>query len=102
MNNGTRHRRKRPNHRTERGKCGGAAGREALIKGHPPQLSEALETGERGGEERHMELGETARGRLLVVVWTWRLGTVRVVTAFPVKPKLRAFYRRVQKGGTSG
>lgn len=62
----------------------------------------ALETGERRGEERHMELGETARGRLLVVVWTWRLGTVRVVTAFPAKRKLRAFYRRAQKGGTNG
>ena len=28
--------------------------------------------------------------------------SVRVVTAFPAKRKLRAFYRRPQKGGTNG
>jgi len=35
------------------------------------------------GEERHAELGTTARGRLLIVAWTWRRRKVRVVTAFP-------------------
>lgn len=57
-----------------------------------------LASGECAREERHAELGETARGRLLVVVWTWRRGKVRVVTAFQAKRKLRAFYRQVRKG----
>src|ERR1035437_2264731 len=30
-----------------------------------------LETEERAGEERHAELGATAKGRLLIVAWTW-------------------------------
>jgi uncharacterized DUF497 family protein len=58
-----------------------------------------VESEERGGEERHTELGETARGRLLVVVWIWRRGKVRVVTAFPAHRKWRAFWRRLKEGG---
>ncbi len=50
---------------------------------------------ERGGEERHAELGETGSGRLLVVMWTWRRGRVRVVTAFPANRKWRALWRRI-------
>ncbi len=57
-----------------------------------------LETEERSGEERHTELGETAAGRLLVVVWTWRRRRIRVVTAFPANRKWRALWRRI-KGG---
>jgi uncharacterized DUF497 family protein len=56
-----------------------------------------LEIEERSGENRHTELGETSAGRLIVVVWTWRLGKIRVVTAFPAaKRKWRAFWRRIQ------
>ncbi len=51
---------------------------------------------ERGGEHRFAELGETERGRLLIVAWTWRRGKVRVVTAFPANRKWRAFYKRMQ------
>jgi hypothetical protein len=57
-----------------------------------------LESEERGGEERHTELGETAGGRLLVVVWIWRRGKVRVVTVFPANRKWRAFWRRLKEG----
>lgn len=60
-----------------------------------------LETEERSGEERHMEVGETASGRLLVVVWTWRRGRIRVVTAFPANRKWRALWHRIQ-GGRDG
>lgn len=59
-----------------------------------------LETAERSGEERHTELGETADGRLLLVVWTWRGQRIRVVTAFPATRKWRAFWNRVREGGT--
>lgn len=58
-----------------------------------------IESEERGGEERHTELGETASGRLLVVVWTWRRGRIRVVTAFPANRKWRALWRRIRGGG---
>ncbi len=52
----------------------------------------------RSGEERHTELGETSTGRLLLVVWTWRGGRIRVVTAFVANRKWRAFWKRM-KGG---
>ena len=58
-----------------------------------------LESEERGGEERHTELGETADGRLLIVVWTWRGRQIRVVTAFPANRKWHALWRRIQEGG---
>jgi uncharacterized protein len=53
-----------------------------------------IETEGRSGEERHTELGQTAAGRLLVVVWTWRRRRIRVVTAFPANQKWRALWRR--------
>lgn len=58
-----------------------------------------LETEERGGEERHTELGETAGGRVLIVVWTWRQHRVRVITAFPADRKWRDLWRRIKEGG---
>ena len=58
-----------------------------------------LQAEERGGEQRHTELGETAGARLLVAVWTWRRGKIRVVTAFPANRKWRALWRRLKKGG---
>lgn len=54
---------------------------------------------ERGGEERNTELGETAAGRLLVVVWAWRREKVRVVTAFPAGRKWRVLWHRLKKRG---
>lgn len=60
-----------------------------------------LYTEERGGEERHTELGETRNGRLLVVVWTWRGQKIRVVTAFSAGPKWRSLWYRLRKGGSN-
>jgi len=54
-----------------------------------------IEAEERSGEERHTELGNTAAGRLLVVVWTWRQERIRVVTAFPANRKWRTVWRRL-------
>lgn len=65
---------------------------EEVVRG----ASIAVETEERGGEDRHMELGETAAGRLLLVVWTWRRRRIRVVTAFPANRKWRALWRRTK------
>ena len=81
----------------------------AHIAGHAVTPAEAeevvsgasvpLHSEERGEEERHTELGETGKGRLLVVVWTWKQRKIRVVTAFPGNRKWRALWRRLQKGG---
>jgi uncharacterized DUF497 family protein len=53
-------------------------------------------TEDRGGEERHTDLGQTAAGRLLVVVWTLRRRRIRVVTAFPASGRWRALWRRLK------
>ena len=60
-----------------------------------------LQTDERDGEERHTDVGETAGGRLLIVAWTWRRRTIRVVTAFPANRKWRALWRRLKRGGAN-
>jgi hypothetical protein len=43
-------------------------------------------------EPRFAQVGETDLGRILLVVTTWRNGLIRVVTAFPAKKPLRAWY----------
>jgi uncharacterized DUF497 family protein len=46
------------------------------------------------GEERHLNLGATAKGRVLLVVTTWREDRVRVVTAFePIKRLIQFYYQ---------
>lgn len=46
------------------------------------------------GEERHLNLGATMRGRALLVVTTWRGERVRVVTAFePIKRLIQLYYQ---------
>lgn len=46
------------------------------------------------GEERYLNLGATSRGRVLLVVTTWRENRVRVVTAFePIKRLIQFYYQ---------
>jgi len=49
------------------------------------------------GEERHLNLGATVQGRVLLVVTTWREARVRVVTAFEPLKRLVQFYYRERK-----
>lgn len=50
-------------------------------------------------EERHLNLGATAKDRILLVVTTWRGNRgVRVVTAFEPIKRLIQFYYRERKG----
>jgi uncharacterized DUF497 family protein len=44
------------------------------------------------GEERYLNLGATSRGRILLVVTSWREDRVRVVTAFEPIKRLAQFY----------
>ena len=48
------------------------------------------------GEERIKELGETERGRILVVVWSERAGKVRVVTAYNAPKALKLDWNRIR------
>ena len=49
------------------------------------------------GEERYLNLGTTKRGRILLVVTTWREHCVRVVTAFEASKRLIQFYYRERR-----
>lgn len=50
------------------------------------------------GEERYLNLGATVRGRILLVVTTWREDRVRVVTAFePIKRLIQFYYQERER-----
>jgi uncharacterized DUF497 family protein len=50
------------------------------------------------GEERHLNLGVTIKGRVLLVVTTWREDRVRVVTAFePIKRLIQFYYEERER-----
>jgi len=50
------------------------------------------------GEERYLNLGATAQGRILLVVTTWREDRVRVVTAFePIKRLIQFYYQERER-----
>jgi uncharacterized DUF497 family protein len=51
------------------------------------------------GEERFLQIGVTDTLRVLVVVTTWRGDLVRVVTAYPAPPNLRAYFAAERSGG---
>ena len=50
------------------------------------------------GEERHLNLGATVHGRILLVVTTWREDRIRVVTAFePIKRLIQFYYQERER-----
>jgi uncharacterized DUF497 family protein len=50
------------------------------------------------GEERHLNLGATRQGRVLLVVTTWLEDRVRVVTAFePIKRLIQFYYQERER-----
>jgi hypothetical protein len=48
-----------------------------------------IELQHEGVEERLLHLGETARGRILQIVTTWRQGRVRVLSAWDAPQQLK-------------
>ncbi len=46
------------------------------------------------GEERIAQIGATGKGRILIVVTTWRDERLRVVTAYTASKQWREFYWR--------
>jgi uncharacterized DUF497 family protein len=51
-----------------------------------------LELQVRNGEQRIAHIGETAAGRVLIVIVTIRQNMIRVVTAYPANRAMRKFY----------
>ena len=50
------------------------------------------------GEERHLNLGITVQGRILLVVTTWREDRIRVVTAFePIRRLIQFYYQERER-----
>jgi uncharacterized protein len=46
------------------------------------------------GEERYLSIGKRLKGRVLLVVTTWREDRIRVVTAFePIKRLIQFYYQ---------
>ena len=73
---------------------------EEVILNDPMDLRFEL----RDGEERIVQVGETDKGRILVVVTTMRGALIRVITAFSAVKKLREVYiaqrTHAHEGGT--
>ena len=63
----------------------------------PVILNEPVDLGMENmeGEERQLNLGATKRGRVLLVVTTWRENQIRVVTSFePIKKIMQFYYQQ--------
>lgn len=64
---------------------------EQAILGEP--LDTELQVAESDdGEERLLQIGETARGRILQLLTTWRRGKVRVISAWDAPRQLKTYY----------
>jgi uncharacterized DUF497 family protein len=61
---------------------------EQVIDDSPLYLDYSIQS----GEVRHREIGETATGRILVVVSTTRVERIRVITAYSPSRSLRKIY----------
>lgn len=66
---------------------------EEVLRSVPVQAG----SDDRGGETRFRAIGETAAGRVLVVVYVERQGAIRPVTAFPANRQLRKWYAEERK-----
>ncbi len=64
---------------------------EEVFLGSPLDMELQI-AGESGGEERLQQVGETAKGRILQLVTTWRAGRVRVISAWDAPKQLKLYY----------
>jgi uncharacterized DUF497 family protein len=56
----------------------------------------------RNGEERFPQIGETNRGKVLVVISTMIGKKVRVVTAWPANKNYRRYFASLKRNGNVG
>lgn len=71
---------------------------EQVIFNRPIDLASQL----RNGEERFPQVGETNRGRVLVVVSTILGKKIRVVTAWPANKSYRRYFASLKRNGNVG
>jgi hypothetical protein len=64
---------------------------EEVVLGEPLD-TELQMAGGSGEEERQLQLGETAKGRILQLLTTWRAGQVRVISAWDAPKQLKTYY----------
>lgn len=64
---------------------------EEAVLGDPLDM-ELQTVEESSGEERLLQLGETASGRILQLLTTWRNGKVRVISAWDAPKQLKLYY----------
>ena len=64
---------------------------EEVVLGDPLDIE--MQTAEGSGEEeRLLQIGETAKGRILQLLTTWRVGQVRVISAWDAPKQLKTYY----------
>lgn len=71
---------------------------EQVIRNDPFEVEDDF----RSNERRYQFLGETDAERILIVVATVEGEAVRVITAWPAKRRLKAFWRTLAKGAKYG
>ena len=71
---------------------------EQVIQNRPLDLESHL----RNGEERTVQIGETDSGRILIVVSTMQGKSVRVVTAWSAKARIRRYFLTQKRNGNVG
>jgi uncharacterized DUF497 family protein len=64
---------------------------EQVLLGEPYEMELQIEV-ESVEEERLLQLGATANGRILQIVTAWRDGKVRVISAWDAPKQLRTYY----------
>lgn len=67
---------------------------EQALAGNPMEFGAEY----RHGEHRASVVGKTEAGRILFVVVTTRGNALRVVTAYPAQPRMRALYEEHGQG----
>jgi hypothetical protein len=64
---------------------------QQVILGDPLDIE--MQIAEEGNdEERLLQIGETAKGRILQLLTTWRGGKVRVISAWDAPKQLKTYY----------
>jgi uncharacterized DUF497 family protein len=64
---------------------------EEVVLGEPLDIEMQIEEGS-GKEERLLQLGETATGRILQLLTTWRGGKVRVISGWDAPKQVKTYY----------
>jgi uncharacterized protein len=65
---------------------------EQPVNGESLDIELQIAEGNNESEERLLQIGEAANGRILQLLTTWRGGKVRVISAWDAPRQLRTYY----------